>query len=30
MSEQTQPIEEIKDEVVDQVETTTEEPKKDE
>jgi len=28
MSEQTQPIEEIKDEVVDQVETTTEEPKK--
>ena len=30
MSEQTQPIEEIKDEVVDQVETTTEEPKKEE
>ena len=30
MSEQTQPIEEIKDEVVDQAETTTEEPKKEE
>ena len=30
MSEQTQPIEEIKDEVVDQVETTAEEPKKEE
>ena len=30
MSEQTQPIEEIKDKVVDQVETTTEEPKKEE
>ena len=30
MSEQTQPIEEIKNEVVDQVETTTEEPKKEE
>ena len=30
MSEQTQPIEEIKDEVVDQVEATTEEPKKEE